>query len=266
MEQKGQLDYLWQYQILDLKIDELEKKKKNCAARKELYKSIKYLKNQQESLIKLNENVDKKNHIYNRIYNEIQKISKKLKEEEEKINSGNIKTFKQLDQIEKKLLEMQEELNEKRKELTDLLEEMDSINKKLQGVSQRLRKGKKEYDKIKKEYDLVMKDVNEEYDEIKAQKDSIKEKLDNSLFKKYNAIKGNHKLAIAEIQQDRCGGCNMVLASLVVQNVRDKAGIIECENCGRILYLGSDTQVKENYLTFASRNVIIIVRKTAYYE
>ena len=30
------------------------------------------------------------------------------------------KTFKQLDQIEKKLLEMQEELNEKRKELTDL--------------------------------------------------------------------------------------------------------------------------------------------------
>lgn len=241
MEQMGQLDYLWEYQKLDLKMDELENKIKNCSARKELYKSIKYLKDQQESLIKLNENVDKKNHIYNRIYNDFQKISKNLKEEEKILNSGNIKTFKQLDQIEKKLWDIQKKLEQKKEELTDLLKEMDSLNKNLQEVTQRLRRGKKEYDKYKKEYDLVMKDVDSEYDEIKAQRDSIEEKLDDSLLKKYNAIKGNHRLVIAEIQQDRCGGCNMVLASLVVQNVRDKAGIIECENCGRILYLGPST-------------------------
>ena len=237
----GQLDYLWEYQKLDLKMDELENKIKNCSARKELYKSIKYLKDQQESLIKLNENVDKKNHIYNRIYNDFQKISKNLKEEGKILNSGNIKTFKQLDQIEKKLWDIQKKLEQKKEELTDLLKEMDSLNKNLQEVTQRLRRGKKEYDKYKKEYDLVMKDVDSEYDEIKAQRDSIEEKLDDSLLKKYNAIKGNHRLVIAEIQQDRCGGCNMVLASLVVQNVRDKAGIIECENCGRILYLGPST-------------------------
>jgi len=241
VEQMGQLDYLWEYQKLDLKMDELENKIKNCSARKELYKSIKYLKDQQESLIKLNENVDKKNHIYNRIYNDFQKISKNLKEEEKILNSGNIKTFKQLDQIEKKLWDIQKKLEQKKEELTDLLKEMDSLNKNLQEVTQRLRRGKKEYDKYKKEYDLVMKDVDSEYDEIKAQRDSIEEKLDDSLLKKYNAIKGNHRLVIAEIQQDRCGGCNMVLASLVVQNVRDKAGIIECENCGRILYLGPST-------------------------
>lgn len=241
VEQMRQLDYLWEYQKLDLRMDELENKKKNCPARKELYKSIKYLKDQQENLLKLNDNVDKKNHIYNRIYNDFQKISMTLKEEEEILNSGNITSFKQLDQIEKKLSDIQKKLDQKKKELTDLLKEMDSLNKKLQGVTQRLRKGKKEYDKYKKEYDLVIKDVEAEYDEVKAKRDSIKEKLDDSLLKKYNAIKGNHRLVMAEIQQDRCGGCNMVLASLVVQNVRDKAGVIECENCGRILYLGPNT-------------------------
>ena len=234
-----QLDYLWDYQKLDLKMDNLESKKKNSTARKELYRAIRYLKDQQDSLIKLNNDVDKKNHIYNRIYHEFERINSGLREEEDALNSENIKSFKQLDQIEKKISEAEERLNKRKQELNNLLRDMDSLNKKLHAVSLRLRKGKKEYEKTKEEYDLVMNEIDTQYARIKDQRDSLKQKLEDSLLRKYDAIKGNHAIVMAEIEQNRCGGCNMTLASLVVQNVRDKVEVIECENCGRILYPGA---------------------------
>lgn len=233
-----QLDYLWHYQKLDLIMDELENKKKTSAVRKELYRSIQYLKRQQTNLEKISSDVDKKHHIYNRIYHEFQNIKKSLGEDEILLNSGDIKSFKQLDQLERKLSETQELFNEKKEELIALLKDMDSLNEKLQAVSRRLRDGKAKYDKNKKEYDLETKDLDTKYNDIKSQREKLKEKLDDSLLNKYQTVKSKHTDVMAEIDQDRCGGCNMTLASLVIQNVKDKAGVIECENCGRILYPG----------------------------
>lgn len=231
-----QLDYLWNYQELDLKIDELDFQKKNSPLRRELYRSIRYLKKQQQDIEKLTGDVDKKNHIYNRIFHEFENINNGLKQEEEALNNGDVKSFKHLDQIEKKIVEAGEKLEEKRKELTALLQDMNTLNRKLQAVTSRLRKGKKEYDKSRKEYDLSIKKLDSQYADIRSNADKLKAKLDNSLIKRYEAIKNSHSTAMAEIEHDRCGGCNMTLASLVIQNVKDKARIIECENCGRILY------------------------------
>lgn len=231
-----QLDYLWNYQELDLKMDELNAQKKDSPLRKELYRSIRYLKNQQKNIEKLNNDIDKKNHIYNRILHEFESINSVLKQEEEILNSGDVKSFKQLDQVEKKILEAEEKLKEKKEELTVLLQDMNSLNKKLQAITSRLQKGKKEYEKNKKEYDLAIKELDSQYKDLKAKRDRYKVELNNALLKRYEAIKNSHPTVMAEIEQDRCGGCNMALASLVIQNVKDKGRIIECENCGRILY------------------------------
>ena len=121
---------------------------------------------------------------------------------------------------------------------------MDSLNQNLRALNTRVRKGKKEYDINKREYDLVTKEIGQEYSKIKARRDVIEARLKSSLLKRYEAVKGNHSVVMAEIDQNRCGGCNMALASLVVQKVKDKNGVIECENCGRILYSGAEAQTE----------------------
>ena len=78
--------------------------------------------------------------------------------------------------------------------------------------------------------------MDNQYKELKGKRDRYKVELNNALLKKYESIKNSHATVMAEIDQDRCGGCNMALASLVIQNVKDNARVIECENCGRILY------------------------------
>lgn len=231
-----QLDYLWDFQELDIKMDEIIAQKKNSTLRRELQKTIRYLKNQQQNIIKLNNDIDKENHIYNRIFHEFENANKVLEEEGGLLDREDATSLKSLDQIEKKILETEEKLQESKKELAQLLKDMDSLNKRLQGVTSRLRKGKKDYDKVKKEYDISMKDIDAKHDALKSERDIIKKKIDSTLLKRYETKKNSHSVVMAEIKQDRCGGCNMSLASLVVQNVKSKTRIIECENCGRILY------------------------------
>ena len=51
---------------------------------------------------------------------------------------------------------------------------------------------------------------------------------------KDKAIAKTERLAL--LDGDRCGGCNMSLPTSTVKRVATGEGIVECENCGRILY------------------------------
>jgi len=55
-----QLDLLWYYQKLDMQMDEYESEKKNSPLRQKLIKLMGYLKEQQEQLVSLNDEADKK--------------------------------------------------------------------------------------------------------------------------------------------------------------------------------------------------------------
>jgi predicted nucleic acid-binding Zn-ribbon protein len=93
---------------------------------------------------------------------------------------------------------------------------------------------------IKVEYDKEAKKNQREYLKVRAKRDKLGEKIDDSLLEKYNSLKDSHNVAIIMCEDERCGGCNMRLAALVIQRLKEKQRIIECENCGRILYLGKN--------------------------
>lgn len=234
-----QLDLLWQYQKLDLEMDELEKQIKSSSLRHKLVKLMNYLKEQQAQLIKLNDEADKKNHIYTRIKHEFENINDGLKADEEYLATGEAKNLKQLEQMEKRMFQAQEKLGKKENELAALLDDMESFNKRLQDVRSRINRGKDEYAKNKKEYDETMKVVQNRYVSIKAKRDEIGGKIEDILLNKYRGLKPSHSIGVADIEQGRCGGCNMTLASLVIQNVKEQIRPVECENCGRILYAGA---------------------------
>ena len=41
---------------------------------------------------------------------------------------------------------------------------------------------------------------------------------------------------MAKVENYQCSGCNMSLPTSTVKRVATGEGIVECENCGRILY------------------------------
>ncbi|MFR4008262.1 MAG: zinc ribbon domain-containing protein [Christensenellales bacterium] len=60
--------------------------------------------------------------------------------------------------------------------------------------------------------------------------------LDPALLAQYQAIKKNRANPVALVENEQCQGCNMSLPSLTLSRLRDGKEIVECENCGRILY------------------------------
>jgi predicted nucleic acid-binding Zn-ribbon protein len=49
-------------------------------------------------------------------------------------------------------------------------------------------------------------------------------------------VKLHHVVPIAKIVNSKCGGCNMSLPMVMLKKIATTDGIVECENCGRILY------------------------------
>jgi len=232
----GQLDLLWEYQNLDLTLDKYDKIRKSSPLRYKLIELKNYLVQQQEYLVKFNEEAEKKNHILNRISHEYEDILKAFKSDFDKVEGGQVRSIKQLEEMQKAAAELKEKLAKKEEEIKGLLKDIQGLSGKLEEIRVRMVKAKKEYSDIKAEYDSEISKIQKEYQEVREQRNEIKNKLDPDLIKRYNRLKKSRGVAVVMVEQSCCGGCNMSLAALVIERLKKGEDIIECENCGRILY------------------------------
>lgn len=231
-----QLDILWKYQELDLIMEQCDHERKNSNLRHKLLKIKNYLVDQDEYLVKLDSEADRKNNFFHKIQHEYDNIINILKAEKDKIESGEAKSIKELEQMVKEGLLLKDKLQKKDDELSRLLKEVDVFQKKLNDIRLKVTKAKKEYSEVKKEYDKEVLKLQQELANTKEKRDQLLDDIDETLIVKYNNLKISRSPVISTIVNDQCSGCYMSLASLVIQNVKDRKRIVECENCGRFLY------------------------------
>ena len=71
---------------------------------------------------------------------------------------------------------------------------------------------------------------------FKKAADEAAKAVDAELLARYKRIKGRYAVPMAKVENNQCSGCNMSLPTSTVKRVATGEGIVECENCGRILY------------------------------
>ncbi len=231
-----QLDILWEYQELDLIVDQYENDIKSSASRKQLLKLKKYLVDRDQYLVKLDEEANRKTENFNRILREYESIQDTMADITKKAGSGEGKSLAEIEQMLKEGLLLQDKLKKNESELKKLIQDLNTFEKELEDILAKVAQAKKEYARIKKEYDSEVEKIKQEQDEVKAKRDMLAANIDKNLLAKYNNLKITRTPVIAVLENDQCSGCYMSLASLVVQNVKDRKRIVECENCGRLLY------------------------------
>lgn len=232
-----QMDLLWKYQNLDILVDNCENQRKSSPLRQKLIELKNYLTDQQALLMRLEEETEKKNTILNRINHEYESCANDIKSQGEKLEADQVKTLEQLEQMRNDAVVIKERMSKKIQELTKLMAEITAVEKKLDSIRTNVLKAKKEYTGVKVNYDAELEANQSEHAKIKSSRDDLGVNIDSSLLARYNKIKDRRNTALAMIENDRCGGCNMMLASVVLQSIRDKNHMIECENCGRLLYI-----------------------------
>ena len=144
-------------------------------------------------------------------------------------------TAAELTESRKAIEALLEKVNSLKKHLSDTLEWITKTSDEITRTMTRGRKANKEYETAKAVCETEMNERKPVIDSAKKEVERIGLQLSPDLLKRYKTVKKKHALPMAKVSNDRCGGCGMSLPKNVVRSVAQGSGIVECENCGRIL-------------------------------
>jgi uncharacterized protein len=113
-------------------------------------------------------------------------------------------------------------------------EELQKLVKEAEGW---LEAEKKRVAEEKVELEAAAKTSTEERDHSVKDRQELAAKLKEDVLVHYERVrKGRGGMALAEVREGKCMGCNVMLRPQLYYDVRAGEGLYECENCARILF------------------------------
>ena len=82
---------------------------------------------------------------------------------------------------------------------------------------------------------LTLDPAADEAAEQAAQQEA--KKVEPSLLERYRSIKQHCTPPMAKLVEGQCSGCFMSLPSATLLELKNGEHIVECDNCGRIIYI-----------------------------
>ncbi len=230
-----QYELLWQYQQVDMELDQYEKEMRNNSNRKELLKHRDFLLEQQNVLKKIETDVEVMADRMAALADEIKRLSGSVAEATANLENNRPEN---LEDVKKQMASLQKlvaTLSRYEAELAKMRKDSEARDRQQREVRVRAAKARAEFDRIKVIYDEEYKVAVVKLEELKQKVAKEAKGIDADLLEKYKAIKRHAMPPITRLHEDRCGGCNMQLSAADKDRVRTGVPYVECENCGRII-------------------------------
>jgi uncharacterized protein len=232
---------LYDYQLIDLSLEQEMENLKNTDIRKRLQKIHNYLRKQQSGIKKLEQSlivkqndVSDANEQLGQLLTSIESLSAEIKQaNDDEIDLVDVNYVKDLVAEQEKILD---NLQRQKKKLEMIVESANGADEKLKAVLTNVTKAKKEFADLKTKHDLEIEEAQPKIDAIKKKLTKAEKTMDADLVAKYKKIKSNISPAIADVSNSKCMGCHMDIPSSRLSKIQ-QGKVLECESCGRILYL-----------------------------
>lgn len=169
--------------------------------------------------------------------NSLAQYEYEIKDLDDKLYKDNITDIKQLEYLSYEKEEMKKKLKQLELEIIAYMEEDESIEAKHKDNTSKLEDLN---EKLDEKDSIVKDDLKTLQEKIKFEENKIKEimsKIDEDLLKQYNSLRDRKHSPVVLIKNNICIGCNMRLPMYQLEELKNKNNIINCESCGRILYL-----------------------------
>ena len=232
-----QYERLWQYQQVDMELDQYEKEMRGNSNRKELLKHRDFLLEQQNVLKKIESDVEVMSDRMEALADEIKRLSGSVAEATANFEANRPDN---LEDVKKQMASIQKlisTITRYEAELAKMRKDSEARDRQQREVRVRAAKARAEFDRIKVIYDEEYKVAAVKLEELKRKVAKEAEGIDPDLLEKYKAIKRHAAPPITRLHDDRCGGCNMQLSAADKDKVRSGVPYVECENCGRIILI-----------------------------
>jgi len=214
------------YQELDAKIRQLKSKVSNSESRKKAAAMQDYLKDSQNKIVELDARagasagrIRKLKETYDLLINKFNS----LVAAEDTTSGDIIKLLEQIDKLERDISILQNGL-------VVINKDFEGLMKKAKTAKANLIFYKQEFENFKAENEPAIKEVEAELAKQKA-------KVKPELMAKYSAkLEGKIFPIFVPLRGGHCAGCRMEIPAGKLKDI-DKGKYVECENCGRLVYI-----------------------------
>ena len=231
------------YQEADLEKQQIENDLRTTANRVKLNKLAKFIKQKQATLTKLTDDMETFNASLARQNTQYQAIIDRIdleSSEFETLKGDEECTSEEMTEFRHDIEKLQREANNLEKEIKKLFLSLDEAITEFQTTRQQGSKAKKEYDQLKivcqKEKDDAAIDLLAADHKMEA----LEKNVNPTLMARYKRVRQHHTMPVVEVRDGKCSGCNMSLPSLAIRRLVSEDMILECENCGRLLYADNE--------------------------
>lgn len=225
---ENNMQELLKYQHIDGELRRLNAELNSSESRKKVNEMQQYMRETQNKIIALDG-------VASGILEALNKIKKEYASVVEKIEQL-LKTDAcddaqdEASRLAEKLSRLERELNNLQTKLVSVSKDFDTFMKNAVTAKNNLKFHKQAFEKQKEE---VEPKINKLTTELAEQKKKVRAEL----MAKYQAkADGKYFPVFVPLKDNRCGGCRMEVPAGKIKDLQSKQ-IIECENCGRIIYL-----------------------------
>lgn len=168
---------------------------------------------------------------------ECQRLRHKKEELSVKLYGGKINNPKELGNMEQNLEALARDLENEELAYLELAGKADELTAKLVSLKQAYREQKQEYKEQLGIFEQWKQKHLRRMEQLSGRYQQLKQEISPALLQMYMDLRSHHgETVVATVEGGICTGCHMLLSSVLLSEVRQRQALVQCENCGRILY------------------------------
>ncbi len=232
-------EYLLMYQKADLKKQQLENAVRTTESRQKLNKITKLLREQQATIQKLTEDADAQQNALAKLLSQQEGLAHELElnhSEMETLEADEEVTAEELTEFRQDVERLNRELSRLEKDVKGLLDQLEKTSTEFQKARSLGGRAKKEYDRLKAVCEVEKTESAAGITAATKEMETVERQVDPTFLAKYKRARVHHSMPVVPVVNEKCSGCNMSIPMAVIKKLNSQEVVLECENCGRILY------------------------------
>ena len=233
------LEYLLMYQKADLKKQQLENNLRTTESRQKLNKITKLLREQQTTIQKLSDDADAQQNTLTKLMAQQEGIVHELDlnhSEMETLEADDMVTAEELTEFRQDVERLNREISRLEKDVKALLDQLEKTSAEYQKARSLGGRAKKEYDRLKAVCEVERTEGAADITAATKEMETVERQVDPTFLAKYKRARVHHSQPVVPVVNEKCSGCNMSLPMAVIKKLSSQETVLECENCGRVLY------------------------------
>ena len=224
-----------EYQKIEGTIIKLENELAKSSDREKATEIQKELKNYHSRLVVLEENAKKVNLAYTLAIKKYQEYNEKLAELEKMLEEVSEDKFDFYEKAYKDFMNISSGLE---KEIAKLHNDIQQISHEYEEIIKRSKVGREKFDVYKAKYTKLKNELEPQIAENKDKLVKLQKEIDAKLYQRYVQKRESRIFPVfVPLTDNKCGGCRMEISASKLGSMKNNEfGVIECENCARIIY------------------------------